>query len=191
MTAMLIKKVRRTVPRRMVIYYFSLPTIIGLFFGNIVGLDISDLVNHYVGILQFLEQAGIAIQIKSIILLAAIICSPLILAYIHYHLRNHPHETIARNAVHTEKILFILAIVGAIMVAGVFYILSISNTATGKQFLLTAIGKDIPFGLFTSFAALALIVLPFSLIAKLTSKSKDDNSDHHNQDENAINRKKW
>lgn len=155
---------QKITPNKILAFYFVSPFVLGMLLGNILGLDVSEFMKEYFGVFRFLEAAGKDIQTKSMILLIALIFSPLVWVY----LNRLPLDY---NDVSTKKIFFLFILGGAIMPAIFFFVAFIGEPSIhvlnepirAEKLFFMSISRDIPFGIFCPTIVMACIIFLFRL----------------------------
>jgi hypothetical protein len=170
---------------KLLIFYFLIPLLLGKLLGDGVGIDISQTATKYIGLLSFIQKAGIDIRSKSMIFVLYLVFAP---CYWHCFFKLRKSIPPPANQLKTASVSRILALIVAVLFMGlgfsglIFYGLHESHLITPDRrirSLLFLSQGDISFSILSGAIvwvwAVALYA-PFVFTKELLQRLKNRNS---------------
>lgn len=101
-------------------FYFAIPLLVGILLGDYLGFDLSDAATRHIGLLRFIQSAGIDIHTKSVIFALYIVCAPCFWFFWFRHRQLNPPQPDPLKALSNSRLLIL--IVGALLMGLVFFV---------------------------------------------------------------------
>jgi len=169
-------------PENMQFYlYLAMPLLLGILLGDGLGIDISQSAARYIGLLRFIQSAGIDIRTKSIIIVFYIIFAP---CYWYYFFKYGKQANNLKSKTVTDILILIVLSLIMFLLAYVVIIIGLHegvlNTPSRSiRFLLACSRWNISFAIYTGiivWVGIACICGPLLGINELLLRLKNQSN---------------
>lgn len=162
--------------------YFVIPLLLGIVLADGLGIDISRTAAQHIGLLRFIQSAGIDIRTKSMIFILYLVFAP---CYWHYFFRrrksNSPPSYRLKTASATDSVIMIVLLLVMGLAAYVVIIIgphgdALITPSRPIRLLLACSQWNISFGIYVGVIVLALamtLYTPFVIINELLLRLKN------------------
>jgi hypothetical protein len=163
--------------------YFIIPFLLGVLLGDYLGLDLSSIASRHIGLLRFIQSAGVDIRTKSIILTLYLIFAPCFWFLMYKYRKSNPLQP---NPLKTASIKRLLAMIAGMLLMSLmaYAIIFISPQKDALispnrhiRFLLAWSRSDVSFAIFSGGIVwggiLAALYAPLLFINELILRVKN------------------
>jgi hypothetical protein len=160
-------------------FYFFMPLVLGIFLGDGLGIDISQTTAKYIGLLRFIQSAGIDIRTKSMIFMLYLVFATCYWHSLFKH-RKSPDPLKAKTVTDLVKMIALL-LVGfllayAVIIIG-FHQDALITPSRQIQFLLVCSRWDIAFAIYAGGLVWTMVltlyfplVITYELLVRLKNR---------------------